>query len=276
MLEFTKMHALGNDFVMLDGVRHVVDLTSAQIKGLADRHRGIGCDQVIVAERGRDGTDFHMRVFNADGGEVGQCGNGARCLGVWVVQQQLTSSRKLLISTATTRLELEVRTEQQVQLKTAEPDFTLAAVPFQAEHDESLHSIEVDGERVTFSVVSVGNPHAVILVENLDKVPLSQWGPAIENHHRFPEGTNVEFLLPLARDRLALRVWERGVGETLACGSGACAAMVTAHRLGLVDDCVAVELPGGIATVRWSGSGAVFLDGPVTTVYQGQIEPTQI
>ena len=272
MLEFTKMHSLGNDFVMLNDVRRVLDLSTDQIQRIADRHRGIGCDQVIVAQSGQEGVDFFMRVFNADGTEVGQCGNGARCLGRYLVEQGLSERRTISIGTTTTRLELKVGADWQVQVQMNTPAFAPTEVPFDAERDELIHSVDVGGEVVAVAVASVGNPHAVIQVEDLERAPVGRLGPAIETHRRFPEGANVGFLQVFDRDRVALRVWERGVGETQACGSGACAAMAVAHRQGLVGDRVAVELPGGTAVVSWMGRGALYLEGPAITVFQGRID----
>ena len=227
---------------------------------------------MIVAQSGRDGVDFFMRVFNADGTEVGQCGNGARCLGRYLVEQGLSERRTISIGTTTTRLELKVGSDWQVQVQMNTPAFAPAEVPFDAEHDELIHSIDVGGESVAVAVASVGNPHAVIQVEDLAQAPVGRLGPAIETHSRFPEGANVGFLQVFDGDRVALRVWERGVGETQACGSGACAAMAVAHRQGLVGDRVAVELPGGTAIVSWMGRGAICLEGPAITVFQGRID----
>ena len=273
MLSFTKMHSLGNDFVLLDGVRRPFHLGRDHIQHLADRHRGIGCDQLIVAGPGRNGADFSMRIFNTDGSEAEQCGNGARCFAKFLHDEGLTDQTRLVVDTGSRLIQLEIEDDWQVVVDMGAPGFEPAALPFDAQDEANVYQLDVAGETVEISAISLGNPHAVLLVDDVDTAPVERLGPAIERHSRFPQRTNVGFACPITRSKIRLRVWERGVGETLACGSGACAAAVACHRLGRIDEEIEVELPGGIASVRWSGQGPVFLRGPAVTVYRGEIDP---
>ena len=273
MLSFTKMHSLGNDFVLLDGVRRPFHLGRDHIQHLADRHRGIGCDQLIVAEPGRNGADFSIRIFNTDGSEAEQCGNGARCFAKFLHDEGLTDQTRLVVDTGSRLIQLEIEDDWQVVVDMGAPGFEPGALPFDAQDEANVYQLDVAGETVEISAISLGNPHAVLLVDDVDTAPVERLGPAIERHSRFPQRTNVGFACPITRSKIRLRVWERGVGETLACGSGACAAAVACHRLGRIDEEIEVELPGGIASVRWSGQGPVFLRGPAVTVYRGEIDP---
>ena len=273
MLSFTKMHSLGNDFVLLDGVRRPFNLGRDHIQHLADRHRGIGCDQLVVAEPGRNGADFSMRIFNTDGSEAEQCGNGARCFAKFLHDEGLTDQTRLVVDTGSRLIQLEIEDDWQVVVDMGAPGFEPGALPFDAQDEANVYQLDVAGETVEISAISLGNPHAVLLVDDVDTAPVERLGPAIERHSRFPQRTNVGFACPITRSKIRLRVWERGVGETLACGSGACAAAVACHRLGRIDEEIEVELPGGIASVRWSGQGPVFLRGPAVTVYRGEIDP---
>lgn len=273
MLSFTKMHSLGNDFVLLDGVRRPFHLGRDHIQHLADRHRGIGCDQLIVAEPGQNGADFSMRIFNTDGSEAEQCGNGARCFAKFLHDEGLTDQTRLVVDTGSRLIQLEIEDDWQVVVDMGAPGFEPAALPFDAQDEANVYQLDVAGETVEISAISLGNPHAVLLVDDVDTAPVERLGPAIERHSRFPQRTNVGFACPITRSKIRLRVWERGVGETLACGSGACAAAVACHRLGRIDEEIEVELPGGIASVRWPGQGPVFLRGPAVTVYRGEIDP---
>ena len=273
MLSFTKMHSLGNDFVLLDGVRRPFHLGRDHIQHLADRHRGIGCDQLIVAGPGRNGADFSMRIFNTDGSEAEQCGNGARCFAKFLHDEGLTDQTRLVVDTGSRLIQLEIEDDWQVVVDMGAPGFEPAALPFDAQDEANVYQLDVAGEIVEISAISLGNPHAVLLVDDVDTAPVERLGPAIERHSRFPQRTNVGFACPITRSKIRLRVWERGVGETLACGSGACAAAVACHRLGRIDEEIEVELPGGIASVRWPGQGPVFLRGPAVTVYRGEIDP---
>jgi diaminopimelate epimerase len=272
MLPFTKMHSLGNDFVLLDGVRQPFALDLDCIRRLVDRRTGIGCDQLIVAEPGRNGADFSMRIFNTDGTESGQCGNGARCFAKFLHDEGLTDQRRITVETPDRSIQLEIEDGWQVTVDMGPPLFEPPGVPFDAPEQANVYALEVAGEIVELSAISMGNPHAVLLVEEVEAAPVSRIGPAIEYHPRFPKRTNVCFARPTNRGQIQLRVWERGVGETRACGSGACAAVVACRRLGQVDDEVDVVQLGGIARVRWPGEGSVFLSGPATTVYHGEID----
>ena len=273
MLSFTKMHSLGNDFVLLDGVRRPFHLVRDHIQHLADRHRGIGCDQLIVAGPGRNGADFSMRIFNTDGSEAEQCGNGARCFAKFLHDEGLTDQTRLVVDTGSRLIQLEIEDDWQVVVDMGAPGFEPATLPFDAQDEANVYQLDVAGETVEISAISLGNPHAVLLVDDVNTAPVERLGPAIERHSRFPQRTNVGFACPITRSKIRLRVWERGVGETLACGSGACAAAVACHRLGRIDEEIEVELPGGIASVRWPGQGPVFLRGPAVTVYRGEIDP---
>ena len=273
MLSFTKMHSLGNDFVLLDGVRRPFHLGRDHIQHLADRHRGIGCDQLIVAEPGRNGADFSIRIFNTDGSQAEQCGNGARCFAKFLHDEGLTDQTRLVVDTGSRLIQLEIEDDWQVVVDMGAPGFEPGALPFDAQDEANVYQLDVAGETVEISAISLGNPHAVLLVDDVDTAPVERLGPAIERHSRFPQRTNVGFACPITRSKIRLRVWERGVGETLACGSGACAAAVACHRLGRIDEEIEVELPGGIASVRWPGEGPVFLRGPAVTVYRGEIDP---
>ena len=273
MLPFTKMHSLGNDFVLLDGVRRPFHLGRNHIQRLADRHRGIGCDQLIVAEPGQNGADFSMRIFNTDGSEAEQCGNGARCFAKFLHDEGLTDQTRLVVDTGSRLVQLEIEDNWQVMVDMGAPGFEPSALPFDAQDEANVYQLDVAGEMVEISAISMGNPHAVLLVDDVDTAPVERLGSAIERHSRFPQRTNVGFACPITRSKIRLRVWERGVGETLACGSGACAAAVACYRLGRIDEEIEVELPGGIAFVRWPGQGPVFLRGPAVTVYRGEIDP---
>ena len=272
MLSFTKMHSLGNDFVLLDGVRRPMHLGRDQIQHLADRHRGIGYDQLIVAEPGQNGADFSMRIFNTDGSEAEQCGNGARCFAKFLHEEGLTDQRRLIVDTGSRLIQLNIEDDWQVIVDMGAPGFEPADLPFDALDEANVYQLDVAGEFIEISAISMGNPHAVLLVDDIDAAPVERLGPAIERHPRFPQRTNVGFACPITRSKIRLRVWERGVGETLACGSGACAAAVACHRLGRIDEKIEVELPGGTASVRWPGQGPVFLSGPAVTVYRGEVD----
>ncbi|AGA31794.1 Diaminopimelate epimerase [Thioalkalivibrio nitratireducens DSM 14787] len=275
-LAFTKMHGLGNDFVVIDGVRQRVNLDPEAIRFLADRHFGIGCDQVLLVERPVDPSRalFRYRIFNADGGEVEQCGNGARCFAVFVREQGLTQADTIPVETLSGPIELRVEADGQVTVNMGRPRFHPDQLPFLAPTEVDEYPLEVDGEPLRIGAVSMGNPHAVLLVDAVATAPVERLGPAIEHHPRFPDRVNVGFAAVRARDRIDLRVWERGAGETLACGTGACAAMAVARRRGLVDTRVRVDLPGGSLVLSWSGESdqPVWMTGPATTVFHGRIE----
>jgi diaminopimelate epimerase len=275
-LAFTKMHGLGNDFVVLDGVRQRVALSPEDVRFLADRHFGVGCDQVLLVEPPADPTRalFRYRIFNADGGEVEQCGNGARCFAVFVREQGLTDADTIPVETMAGPIVLQVEPDGQVTVNMGRPRFHPDQVPFLTPVEADEYALEVAGERLRIGAVSMGNPHAVLLVDDVAAAPVARLGPAIERHPRFPARVNVGFAAVRARDAIDLRVYERGTGETLACGTGACAAMAVARRRGLVDARVQVRLPGGSLVLSWSGEPEqpVFMTGPATTVFQGRIE----
>tara|TARA_B100001123_G_scaffold25594_1_gene27614 strand:- start:1579 stop:2409 length:831 start_codon:yes stop_codon:yes gene_type:complete len=272
MAAFTKMHSLGNDFIMLDGIRQRFRLDPATVRRLADRHTGVGCDQLIVAEPGDDSVDFHMRIFNADGGEVGQCGNGARCFARYLLESGLTTERQIRVGTRTTRLTVQADDDWQVLVDMGTPQFEPDDIPFRVPARAHEYRLLADRESIELSAVSIGNPHAVLRVDKVADAPVSRLGPVIENHPDFPEQTNVGFVEITDRENLQLRVWERGVGETRACGSGACAAMAVCREQGLVDDRVRVKLSGGAVEVDWPGTGPLSMRGPAETVFRGEIE----
>jgi diaminopimelate epimerase len=272
-LRFTKMHGLGNDFVVIDAVTQEVTLSPAQVRFLADRRRGIGCDQVLVAEPARlADTDFRYRIYNADGGEVEMCGNGARCFARFVREAGLTDRDRLTVETRAGLISLTLRPDGEVSVDMGVPRLAPAEVPFVAEAQAPRYALEAAGEHVEIGAVSMGNPHAVLQVADVDTAPVAHLGAAIESHARFPERANVGFMHALGRGHIRLRVYERGVGETPACGTGACAAVVVGRVQGLLDETVAVDLAGGRLTVSWRGPGqSVQLTGPATRVFEGTI-----
>jgi len=274
LLRFTKMHGCGNDFVVLDLITQRLVLKERHIRKLADRHFGIGCDQVLVVEPpSRPDVDFRYRIFNADGGEVEQCGNGARCFARFVRDKRLTGKDTIRVETAAGLIELHITRSRQVQVDMGAPVLAPAKIPFDAPEQALTYPIEVAGSNLEIGAVSMGNPHAVVLVEDVDRAPVGTLGPQLELHLRFPQRVNVGFMQVLNRGEINLRVWERGAGETLACGTGACAAVVHGQLRGLLDNLVQVNLRGGAITVEWQGQNhPVMMTGPATTVYEGQIQ----
>ena len=272
-LLFTKMHGIGNDFVVLDGINQVVNLSSAQVQRIADRHFGVGCDQLLVVEAyAGEEADFRYRIFNADGSEVEQCGNGARCFARFVYDQGLTQKTTIPVMTASGLIVLNIRPNGQVMVNMGVPEFSPERIPFISERQQTLYNREIAGEWVSFSAVSMGNPHAVLQVTDVDMAPVGVLGPALEHHPSFPRRVNVGFMQVLGRDRIRLRVFERGSGETLACGTGACAAVVAGCIQGLLDTQVTVALPGGDLQIRWDGEGQpVWMTGPAETVFRGTL-----
>jgi diaminopimelate epimerase len=271
-LSFTKMQGLGNDFVVLDGTREPIELDPATIRLLADRHFGVGCDQVLMVERPtRPGVDFRYRIFNADGFEVEQCGNGARCFVQFVRARGLTDKRTIRVETAGGIIEPSVGEDGQVTVDMGKPVFLPGDVPFTGGSGAPVEPLDVDGARRMVSVLSLGNPHAVQQVDDVDAAPVSTEGPRIETHPRFPNRVNAGYMQVVDRANIRLRVWERGAGETLACGTGACAAVVAGIRRGLLDSPVRVGTRGGALTIAWAGDGApVMMTGPAQTVFEGQ------
>jgi diaminopimelate epimerase len=273
-LRFTKMQGLGNDFVVLDATREPIELTSAQLRFLADRHFGVGCDQILQVEPARaPDTDFYYRIFNADGGEVEQCGNGARCFMRYVHDRGLTSRSEIRVGTVSGVIVPRMEADGRVSVDMGVPVFEPAAVPFLAESRSLTYSIDLAHQSVEVSVLSMGNPHAVQVVSSVDAAPVAQQGPLIERHPRFPQRVNAGYMQIVDRRRIRLRVYERGAGETLACGTGACAAVVSGITRELLDrECVSVETRGGELTVSWPGAGApVIMTGPAVTVFEGEI-----
>ena len=273
-MRFTKMQGQGNDFVVLDGVRQALRIGPREARLLADRHFGVGCDQVLVVEPPRSaGNDFRYRIFNADGGEVEQCGNGARCFARFVLDEGLTDKREIRVETAAGVIVPRIEQGGQVTVDMGAPRFEPREVPFLAPADRVVHEVEVAGTVVPLSVLSMGNPHAVQLVDDVDRAPVTTQGPLIERHPAFPQRVNAGYMQPLSRTRVRLRVWERGAGETLACGTGACAAVVAGIRRGLLDGEVRVETRGGELLIRWpGGDAAVMMTGDAVRVFDGEIE----
>ncbi|WP_097462044.1 diaminopimelate epimerase [Mangrovitalea sediminis] len=273
MLRFTKMHGLGNDFIVIDGVTQPFRLQPEQIRQLGDRHFGIGFDQLLVVEPpGLPDVDFRYRIFNADGGEVEQCGNGARCFARFVRDQHLTNKRVLRVETRSGVIELKVTREGRVIVDMGVPRLEPAEVPFVADRRAVTYCVEDAGETFELSAISMGNPHGVLLVDDVDTAPVQTVGPRLEHHSRFPERANIGFMQVLSPQKVRLRVFERGVGETLACGTGACAAVVAGCLRGLLEGRVEVQLPGGSLWIEWRGEGApVMMEGPASRVFEGQV-----
>lgn len=278
-LRFTKMQGAGNDFVMLNGVAQEIRLSRDQLRRLADRHLGVGADQILLVEPStREGVDFRYRIFNSDGGEVEQCGNGARCFVRFVRDQSLTEKSTIRVETLSGIIEPQLQKNGEVTVDMGAPRFEPEHVPFDAaglvpliQGDDRLWPLRVDGNMVQYSVLSMGNPHAVRTVEDIERAPVASVGPRIEHHPRFPQRVNVGFMQVLDVQRIRLRVWERGVGETLACGTGACAAVVAGIRRGLLQSPVSVTTPGGVLTIDWQGQ-AVLMTGPAVNVFTGEID----
>jgi len=273
ILNFSKMHGLGNDFVVFDATQARLNLTTAQLQYIADRHFGVGCDQVLMVEQPRsDDTEFYYRIFNADGSEVEQCGNGARCFARFVCARGLTSNTILHVGTASGKITLYLQDDDQVRVNMGTPAFEPAAIPLLAEQLSPSYSVSIDGENIEFMAVSMGNPHAVISVDDVNQAPVNTLGPLLESHEIFPQRVNVGFMSIVDRQHINLRVYERGSGETLACGTGACAAVVAGQNRGWLDDEVVVSLPGGELTIGWQGQGQpAWMTGPATFVFEGVI-----
>lgn len=273
-LKFSKMHGLGNDFVVLDGIRQQVELTEAQLRFLGDRRFGVGCDQILLVERAsQPGVDFRYRIFNSDGSEVEQCGNGARCFVRFVVDQGLTDKNEILVETMSGVITPRLEGDGEVTVNMGVPRFAPAEIPFVSDTDAVIQPLDVAGTTVDISVVSTGNPHAVQVVANIDSAPVAEQGPLIESHPRFPQRVNAGFMQVVDRHAMRLRVYERGAGETLACGTGACAAVVAGIRRGLLDSPVRVTTRGGDLNIAWGGPGQpIMMTGPAVTVFEGEIE----
>jgi len=273
-LAFTKMEGAGNDFVVLDATREPFTLTADQLRSLADRHFGVGCDQVLVVERStRPDVDFRYRIFNADGAEVEHCGNGARCFVRFVRERGLTTKREIRVEILTGIIVPRLEDDGEVSVDMGAPILDPARVPFTTERPGLVQTLEIDGRQLELAVLSMGNPHAVQVVADVDRAPVQTEGPRIERHPRFPKRVNAGYMQIVDRQRIRLRVWERGAGETLACGTGACAAVAAGVAQGLLDSPVRVEARGGALTVSWAGGdNPVWMKGPATTVFEGTME----
>ncbi|WP_248320783.1 diaminopimelate epimerase [Caballeronia sp. Sq4a] len=287
-LKFTKMQGAGNDFVVLDGYSQALDLSAAQVRALADRHFGVGADQLLLVEKPTvDGVDFKYRIFNCDGGEVEHCGNGARCFVKFVRDRGLTAASTVRVQVQKGVITLTMQDNGEVTVDMGAPVFDPPRVPFDAsgldgrsEGNDTLWPLDVGGKTRWVSVVSMGNPHAVQVVDDVEAYPVLAEGPQIERHPRFPERVNAGFMQIVDRHSVKLRVFERGAGETLACGTGACAAVAAGIRRGVLDSPVRVETHGGTLTISWDGardeSAALFMAGPAATVFEGEIELSDI
>ena len=277
-IRFTKMQGLGNDFVVFDGIRQSLSLSPEVVRRLCNRRFGVGCDQVLLVEPPSSAqADFRYRIFNADGGEVEQCGNGARCFARFVHEQGLSDKTTLAVETLGGLIRPRLEADGRVSVDMGVPEFEPARIPFRASSRQELYTLDVGGETLSLSVVSVGNPHAVLQVEDVETAPVAVLGPRIEAHEAFPRRVNAGFMQVLDRGHIRLRVYERGVGETLACGTGACAAVVAGRQRGQLDAKVRVSLPGGDLEIHWEGEGRpVQLCGPAETVFEGSIDLEQL
>ncbi|MGB0466451.1 MAG: diaminopimelate epimerase [Pontibacterium sp.] len=273
LIRFTKMHGLGNDFLVLDLVTQRLKLSPRLVRRLGDRHLGVGFDQLLVVEPpGEPDIDFRYRIYNADGSEVENCGNGARCFAKFVRDKRLTGKDEIAVGTANGRAVLKIREDRQVEVDMGAPVLAPADIPFQADQEAVTYKISVDGQDLDISAVSMGNPHGVLVVDDVETAPVETLGPLLESHTAFPAKANIGFMQVVSRSEVRLRVFERGAGETRACGTGACAAVVAGIRRGLLDSQVKVQLPGGELDIGWQGgNSSVIMTGPATTVYEGQI-----
>ncbi|WP_353895259.1 diaminopimelate epimerase [Pseudomonas putida] len=273
LLRFTKMHGLGNDFMVLDLVSQHAHIQPKHAKQWGDRHTGIGFDQLLIVEAPNNPeVDFRYRIFNADGSEVEQCGNGARCFARFVLDKRLTAKKRIRVETKSGIIVLDVQNDGQVSVNMGPPRFIPAEIPFVADAQAPSYPLEVDGQLYSIAAVSMGNPHAVLRVDDVSTAPVHELGPKIENRPRFPQRVNAGFIQVIDRHRANLRVWERGAGETQACGTGACAAAVAAISQGWMDSPVSLDLPGGRLHIEWAGPGKpVMMTGPAVRVYEGQV-----
>ncbi|CZJ51117.1 diaminopimelate epimerase [Legionella pneumophila] len=273
-IKFTKMHGLGNDFIVLDGVNQSIQLTVEQIQKLANRHTGIGFDQCLLIESSQtEGIDFNYRIFNADGQEVGQCGNGARCIALFARYYGLTAKNKLTVATKTTLMDLIINDDNSVSVNMGVPRLAPGEIPLLAGRQSPEYSLKLNnGNTVNLHAISVGNPHAVLLVENIDTAPVNSLGQQISFHPQFPEQVNVGFMQIVNHEKINLRVYERGCGETIACGSGAVAAAAIARLFYNLSDKITVHLPGGDLCIQWPCPTApIILTGPAAFVYEGTL-----
>lgn len=274
ILKFTKMHGAGNDFVVIDLISQHCKLRPRDFRKLADRRFGVGCDQVLLVEApGNPDVDFRYRIFNADGGEVEQCGNGARCFARFVRDKKLTSKRVITVETAGGIITLRLRDHHQVEVNMGAPEFEPEKIPYRAAARAESYRLELPDQILEIGAVSMGNPHAITRVEDVDSLDLEVIGPVVESHPDFPQRVNAGFMQVISESEIRLRVFERGVGETLACGTGACAAVVYGMSRGWLRDSVTVQLPGGKLSISWAGPGQpVVMTGPTAVVFEGSIK----
>ena len=273
ILQYSKMHGLGNDFVVIDLVRQRAYLDTVTIQRMADRHFGIGFDQLLIVEPPEDPTaDFKYRIFNSDGSEVQQCGNGVRCFARFVYEQQLTYKTKIRVQTKSGIVEPELGANGWVRVNMGQPKFLPEQIPFQAEKTQDLYSLQLKDAELEIDVVNMGNPHAVTIVPDVLTADVAGIGPQVESHERFPQRVNTGFMQIIDEKHARLRVFERGVGETLACGTGACAAAVSGMRRGLLSNSVEIELAGGKLQIEWREGDVVWMTGPTTNVYHGRLD----
>jgi diaminopimelate epimerase len=272
-LKFTKMHGLGNDFVVIDAVNQQVSLSPEQLRRLADRHLGVGCDQILLIEKAEGDGDFRYRIFNADGGEVEQCGNGARCFVRYVHDRGMTDKKEVRIETLSGVVIPKLEEDGEVTVNMGVPKFEPREIPFIAQQRAPTYALRLDDKQVEISVVSMGNPHAVRVVSDLDNAPVLTEGPLIEKHSRFPQRVNAGYMEIIDPHHIRLRVYERGAGETLACGTGACAAAVAGIQRGVLESPVKVSFFTGDLFIRWEGENQpVWMTGPAVAVFDGEIE----
>ncbi len=279
-LRFTKMHGLGNDFMVIDGISQSlpetgVPFSADEIRRLGDRHFGVGFDQLLIVQPARSAdADFRYRILNADGSEVSQCGNGARCFARFVRDHGLTDKAEIVVETADGQMTLTVTDDEQVTVDMGAPRWAPEAIPLIAKGEQDTYFLVAGNNAHEVGAVGLGNPHCTLLVENVDTAPVDTVGPLLESHEQFPERVNVGFMQIVSRNEIRLRVYERGAGETLACGSGACAAVVIGQRRGFLDQDVTVHPPGGTLQIRYTGQGGIRMTGPASHVYDGSIDVT--
>lgn len=273
LLKFTKMHGLGNDFAVFDGISQKLALSNQDIRYLADRHFGIGFDQLLTVEPGQKGiSDFYYRIFNADGSESGQCGNGVRCVARFLIEKKLTNKKILKLSAKAGVMSVELSDFDNIRVNMGLPILEPKDIPMDMPYQAAQYILSLFETEQKIMAVSMGNPHAIIRVENVEKAPVMTLGERIGHHATFPERTNVEFMQIISRDKIKLRVYERGAGETLACGTGACASVVAGIINQWLNNQVDVELTGGTLKIEWQGVGhPVMMTGPAVTVYEGEI-----
>ena len=276
-LRFTKMHGLGNDFMVIDGINQPLPenglpFPADEIRRLGSRHFGVGFDQMLIVQPAQGEADFRYRILNADGSEVSQCGNGARCFARFVREQGLTQKQDIVVETAAGQMTLSVTDDEQVTVDMGAPRWAPDAIPMTAKGEADSYFLVSGTKAWEVGAVGLGNPHCTLLVENVDTAPVESAGPLLECHEQFPERVNVGFMQVVSREEIRLRVYERGAGETLACGSGACAAVLIGQRRGWLDNAVTVHLPGGSLHIEYHGEGGIRMTGPASHVYDGSID----